>query len=138
MLATACCSLTPAWGYEVRPLLGMGGDGKYLSASIPAVFGDMEQLDSVRHYMYNGHMKRYSVAEARARFSNLLDAAEQGELPIIERRGVRFTLRPESRAPRRTRGRGVIAHVDPVVLDGQWTWAWTLNGLRFAGRRRRR
>jgi antitoxin (DNA-binding transcriptional repressor) of toxin-antitoxin stability system len=83
-------------------------------------------------------MKRYSVAEARARFSNLLDAAERGEPPIIERRGVRFTLRPKSGARRRTRRRVVIAHVDPSVLDGQWTWAWTLKGLRFTGRRRGR
>ena len=46
--------------------------------------------------MYNGHMKRYSVAEARARFSDLLDAAEQGEPAVIERRGIRFVIRPEA------------------------------------------
>ncbi len=46
--------------------------------------------------MYNAHMKRYSVAGARARFSDLLDAAEQGQPAVIERRGVRFVLRPGS------------------------------------------
>jgi prevent-host-death family protein len=84
--------------------------------------------------MYNGHMKRYSVAEARARFSDLLDAAEQGEPAVIERRGVRFVIRPEATSRRAARQK-MIESVDPDVARGQWTWDWSAAGLEFkAGR----
>lgn len=84
--------------------------------------------------MYNGHMKRYSVAEARARFSDLLDAAEQGRPAVIERRGIRFVIRPEG-TPRRGGRQKMIESVDPDVAQGQWTWDWTAEGLEFkAGR----
>ncbi len=49
-------------------------------------------------------MKDFKVAEARARFGELLDQAEAGESVFIERRGVRYPLeadRPSSRAPAR-------------------------------------
>lgn len=84
--------------------------------------------------MYNGHMKRYSVAEARARFSDLLDAAEQGEPAVIERRGVRFVIRPEE-SPRRGSRQKMIEYVDPDVARGHWTWDWTAAGLEFKGGR---
>jgi prevent-host-death family protein len=78
-------------------------------------------------------MRRYSVAEARARFSDLLDAAEQGKPAVIERRGVRFVLRPEesrrSPAPRK-----MIEYVDPDLATGEWTWEWGAEGLEFKGR----
>jgi antitoxin (DNA-binding transcriptional repressor) of toxin-antitoxin stability system len=84
--------------------------------------------------MYNGHMKRYSVAEARARFSDLLDAAEQGEPAVIERRGVRFIIRPEE-SPRRAGRQKMIESVDPDIAKGQWTWEWSAAGLEFKGGR---
>jgi prevent-host-death family protein len=84
--------------------------------------------------MYNGHMKRYSVAEARARFSDLLDAAEQGKPPVIERRGVRFVIRPEENQQRAARQK-MIEYVDPDVAKGQWTWKWSTEGLEFKGGR---
>ena len=84
--------------------------------------------------MYNGHMKRYSVAEARARFSDLLDAAEQGHPAVIERRGVRFVIRPEG-SPRRGGRQKMIDSVDPDVARGQWTWDWSSDGLEFRGGR---
>jgi antitoxin (DNA-binding transcriptional repressor) of toxin-antitoxin stability system len=84
--------------------------------------------------MYNGHMKRYSVAEARARFSDLLDAAEQGEPAVIERRGVRFVIRPEVSVRRGGRQK-MIESVDPDVAKGQWTWEWSAAGLEFRGGR---
>lgn len=84
--------------------------------------------------MYNGHMKRYSVAEARARFSDLLDAAEQGEPAVIERRGVRFVIRPEE-SPKRAGRHKMIEYVDPDVARGQWSWDWTATGLEFKGGR---
>jgi prevent-host-death family protein len=84
--------------------------------------------------MYNGQMKRYSVAEARARFSDLLDAAEQGEPAVIERRGVRFVIRPED-SQRRGARRKMIEYLDADVASGQWTWKSSGAGLEFKGRR---
>ena len=40
-------------------------------------------------------MKAYRVADARARFGNLLDEAERGDTVVIERNGVRFRLEDE-------------------------------------------
>ena len=84
--------------------------------------------------MYNGQMKRYSVAEARARFSDLLDAAERGEPAVIERRGVRFVIRPEE-SPKRGGRQKMIEYVDPDVARGQWSWDWSATGLEFKGGR---
>ncbi len=83
--------------------------------------------------MYNGHMKRHSVAEARSRFSDLLDAAEQGQPANIERRGVRFVIRPEG-GQRRGGLRKTIEYVDPDVARGEWTWEPGAAGLEFRGR----
>jgi antitoxin (DNA-binding transcriptional repressor) of toxin-antitoxin stability system len=82
-------------------------------------------------------MKRYSVAEARARFSDLLDAAEKGQPAVIERRGVRFVIRPEDGRRRNTR-RNMISYMDPDVASGQWTWEFGADGLEFKGRRSRK
>jgi antitoxin (DNA-binding transcriptional repressor) of toxin-antitoxin stability system len=81
-------------------------------------------------------MKHYKVSEARARLGDLLDEAERGDAVVIERHGVRFTLsaeRPSSRAS----ARPLFASVDPDVMSGQWTWAFTARGLRFRARRGR-
>jgi hypothetical protein len=76
-------------------------------------------------------MKRCSAANARAQFSALLDAAEKGEIIVIERRAARSSLRAEGRAkPQRRPGR-CIEYVDPVVLEGQWTWSRDVRGLSF-------
>jgi hypothetical protein len=81
--------------------------------------------------------KRFLVAEARARFGELLDEADQGETVIIERRGVRYTLtaaRARSRQPKKSRH---FEWIDPAVMTGQWTWTVTQDGLRFTPRRPR-
>jgi antitoxin (DNA-binding transcriptional repressor) of toxin-antitoxin stability system len=84
-------------------------------------------------------MKRYSAAQARAKLASLLDEAEDGQAVVIERRGVRFTLRAKGRArPRRSTRRPVIEFVDPAVLEGNWTWTWDEHGVRFRARKRRR
>ena len=91
--------------------------------------------------MYSVHMKRYSVAQARIHFSHLLDAAEAGDAVVIERRGTRFRLQTERGGERRTRRRTsspIIEYVDPAVAEGQWTWEWAKDGLRFSARRKRR
>ena len=86
-------------------------------------------------------MKRYSVAQARSRFSSLLDEAEAGNAVVIERRGMRFRLEADRRSSRAAVDRrppSPVDYIDPVILDGEWTWQWASGGLRFAPRRRRR
>jgi hypothetical protein len=82
-------------------------------------------------------MKGMKVAEARARFGELLDRAEQGHEVLIERKGVWFRLLAEANG-----GRGkpaaVFDFVDPAVMDGQWTWKPGKAGLAFAPRRKKR
>ena len=83
-----------------------------------------------------GHMK---VAEARARFGEILDAAEKGLPVVIERRGVRFRLVADV-AERATKpDAAMFDFVDPDVMGGQWTWrANGARGMQFAARRKRR
>ena len=73
--------------------------------------------------MYNGYMKRQSVAKARARNSDPLGAAEKGEPEAMERRGSR---------------RKMIDAVDPHVAEGQWTWESDGTDLEFREQRPRR
>ena len=54
--------------------------------------------------MYNVHTVKFlKVAEARARFGEILDQAEAGSPVLIERRGVRFRVvvdhSPKAAAP---------------------------------------
>jgi antitoxin (DNA-binding transcriptional repressor) of toxin-antitoxin stability system len=81
--------------------------------------------------------KAYKVAEARARFRDLLDEAEGGSPVYIERQGVRFVLEAEAPSPKRTKRRSLIEFVDPAVLSGEWTWELGRKGLKFKARRRR-
>jgi hypothetical protein len=86
-------------------------------------------------------MKRFTVAEARARFGDLLDQADQGETVVIERRNVRYTLKSQpvkrTSATRKAKP-SYFEWIDPVVMSGQWTWTPTKNGLRFTPRRARK
>jgi hypothetical protein len=83
-------------------------------------------------------MKRFTVAEARARFGDMLDEADQGETVIIERRGVRYTLKSQPTRATTARKTRYFEWVDPAVMSGQWTWTLTKNGLRFMPRRARK
>lgn len=77
------------------------------------------------------------MAEARARFGELLDQAESGEAVFIERRGVRFSLKADPTAPASSTRAPVFSYVDDALLDGDWTWSWTRRGLAFRPRRKR-
>lgn len=80
-------------------------------------------------------MQRLTVSEARARFGDVLDAAEEGREVVIERRGVRFIVRAEkTRAPVAKRA-SLIVDLDPAVEAGDWTWEHGREGLRFAPKR---
>jgi antitoxin (DNA-binding transcriptional repressor) of toxin-antitoxin stability system len=74
-------------------------------------------------------MKRFLVREARAAFTDMLDAAERGEPIVIERRGVLFTLAAAGPARKRAKRVAKIARVDEAILSGQWDWDWTPDGL---------
>jgi len=73
-------------------------------------------------------MKKFLVREARAAFTDLLDAAERGESVVIERRGVLFTLSAKAAQPR-VRRAPRITRVADSVLSGEWTWDWTPDGV---------
>lgn len=82
-------------------------------------------------------MKHYKVAEARARFGDLLDEAERGDGVVIERHGVRYTLTVERPSGRSAASNALFAFVDRDVMSGQWTWTWSGKGARFRPRRQR-
>ena len=89
--------------------------------------------------LYNVHnMKHLKVAEARARFGEILDDAEKGKPVVIERRGVRFRVVAEPEVRVTVRKGKVFSAIDPVVMAGQWSWTAGPTGLRFAARRKRR
>lgn len=90
--------------------------------------------------MYNVQaMKHLKVAEARARFGDILDEAEKGNAVVIERRGILFRLVAESSSTRAAApAASPFARIDEDVLSGQWTWAAAAKGVRFSSRRKKR
>jgi len=83
-------------------------------------------------------MKYLKVAEARARFGEILDQAENGGAVVIERRGVRFRLVAETVPRPAAAKKALFEFVDAGVMSGQWTWKSGAKGLTFAARRKRR
>jgi antitoxin (DNA-binding transcriptional repressor) of toxin-antitoxin stability system len=81
--------------------------------------------------------KPFRVAEARARFGEILDRAEKGSEVVIERHGVRFRLVAESAGAPPRAGTRLFEYVDSAVDGGNWTWEPAATGVRFARRRRR-
>ena len=83
-------------------------------------------------------MKRYTSSQVRERLADVLDAAERGEEVVVERRGVRYSIRAEeSVRPARRLRTPMIEIVDPAVARGEWTWKWKPGGPTFSSRRRR-
>lgn len=83
-------------------------------------------------------MKPMKVAEARARFGEVLDEAEKGATVVIERRGVRYRVVAEQAPVLRQSAVDVFDFVDADVLNGQWIWEAAAGGLAFKPRRKRR
>jgi hypothetical protein len=81
--------------------------------------------------LYN--VKKYTAAQARQRLSEVLDEAESKQNVVIERRGVRFSVKVEPKV-RARKARSHIAFLDPSVEAGEWTWEWTTGGLALATR----
>ena len=89
--------------------------------------------------MYNvPAMKHLKVAEARARFGEILDDAEKGTAVVIERRGVRFRLVAERDRASAAATTPIFDFVDATVMGGQWSWKPGASGLSFAPQRKRR
>jgi antitoxin (DNA-binding transcriptional repressor) of toxin-antitoxin stability system len=80
--------------------------------------------------------KLYTVSQVRERLSDALDEADRGLPVIIERRGARYqlSLAPGKPRPSRAKRKPRIEIVDPSVEDGNWSWAWTPDGLEFRSR----
>lgn len=83
-------------------------------------------------------VKRYTVSQVRERLAEALDEADRGVPVVIERRGVRYSLKPEPAAAPQSRRKSIVEIVDPEVAEGQWTWELGARGLRFKSRRPRR
>lgn len=83
-------------------------------------------------------MKKYTVAVARERFAQALDAAQRGEPVYIERKGVTYRLIVEKRARPAGRRSARIEVLDPAVEAGQWSWDWSPGRLAFREPRRAR
>ena len=82
-------------------------------------------------------MKRYTSSQVRARLADVIDAAERGEEVIIERRGVRYSVRAERATPVQRTRKSLIQSVDPGVAAGEWTWTWNADGPTFSSKRHR-
>lgn len=81
-------------------------------------------------------MKRYTVSQVRERLSEALDQAEKGVPVVIERKGVRYSLKVDRPARRRKKRQPMFEILDPAVAAGQWTWDWQPGSLTFRDTRR--
>ena len=88
--------------------------------------------------MYTVHVKKYSVAGARQHLAEVLDSAESGEDVVIERRGVRFAIKPVASTTRARRRKPRIEILDPNVEAGTWSWSWSEGGGAILTTPRRR
>jgi prevent-host-death family protein len=66
-------------------------------------------------------MARYTATEARRQLFDLLDAAEQGQEVILERRGKRFKLILEVQPTKPHKN--PVVFMDETLESGEWTWA---------------
>jgi hypothetical protein len=85
--------------------------------------------------VYNVHMRKYSVSMVRERLSEALDAADQGQPVLIERRGVTYELTVRKAPGRKKKATPQIDILDPAIVDGTWTWAWEKGDLQLRTRR---
>ena len=83
-------------------------------------------------------MKRYTVSQVRERLAEALDEAERGQSVVIERKGVRYSLKVERPSRRPKKRKPMFEILDPAVAAGQWTWDWQPGSLTFRDTRRRK
>jgi hypothetical protein len=80
-------------------------------------------------------MKRYTVSQARERLSDVLDEVERSGAVMIERRAVRYVIKPAAGARGGRRRQPAIEVLDPAVERGVWRWKPSRGGIRFAAGR---
>jgi len=84
-------------------------------------------------------MKRYTVSQVRERLAEALDQADRGVPVVIERKGVRYSLKLDRPgAARRRRRKSMITYLDPAIEAGEWGWEWGPDGPTFVDRRKKR
>lgn len=81
-------------------------------------------------------MKRYTVSQVRERFAEALDHADQGVPVVIERKGIRYSLKVERPARRLKKRPSIFKMIDPAVVAGQWTWDWEHGSMTFRDTRK--
>jgi prevent-host-death family protein len=88
--------------------------------------------------MYNVHMHRYTVAQARQHLADVLDEVETGEEVVIERRGVKFTVK-RVEPTKKTRGaKPRLTIEDPNVAAGTWSWEWSPGSMSYVASKKKR
>ncbi len=89
--------------------------------------------------MYNVHVARFTVTEARKQLFRLLDSAEKGEEVILERKGTRFRLMLDPGPKSSDQSFACLDVTDEDVLSGEWTWTAGAEGqLQFQARKKAR
>lgn len=83
-------------------------------------------------------MKRYTVSQVRERLAEALDQADKGVPVVIERKGIRYSLKVDRPARRRKKRPAMFKILDPAVAAGQWTWDWTPGSMTFRDTRTRK
>jgi antitoxin (DNA-binding transcriptional repressor) of toxin-antitoxin stability system len=81
--------------------------------------------------MYNVHMHRYTVAQARQHLAEVLDEVETGAEVVIERRGVKFIVKRAVAAKKAVPVKPRLTIEDPGVAAGTWSWDWSAGSLAF-------
>ncbi|MFN0061003.1 MAG: type II toxin-antitoxin system Phd/YefM family antitoxin [Myxococcaceae bacterium] len=72
-------------------------------------------------------MKRYRVAEARAKLGQLLDQVEEGQTVCVERRGTSFALVRQRTLQTRPMSEPFV-EVDAELMEAGWSWRWDGKG----------
>jgi hypothetical protein len=81
-------------------------------------------------------MKRYTVSQVRERLAEALDQADKGVPVVIERKGVRYSLKAERPARRTRKPKPMFEILDPAVAAGQWTWDSEPGSMTFRDTRK--
>jgi antitoxin (DNA-binding transcriptional repressor) of toxin-antitoxin stability system len=85
-------------------------------------------------------VKKVTASEARRHWFRLLDEAAQGEVILLERRGLRLVLRRQLRGGAATSRRrvayGRLLRVPQADRADRWSWEWRGPGRNLRVRRR--
>ena len=98
-----------------------------------------KRIEQLRVWLYNVHMKRVTVSQARKNWFRLLDEVIDGETVIMERHGARILLQLDRQMPderdKPAPDYSPCLRIHNVEQADQWRWDWTpeLNDALFGG-----